>query len=395
MYLAPILFSWVALVVMLHSAEGGVLQTGALTPQDMAPRADLVVPSAAGAGSLANRWCPKKGGKVCNNEGLCDVNKASARCICNEGWFGVACESKHCPSARAKVYGLSRDLKHLGSGNDGGISSSSDFIECQGHGLCHHVLSGIHKAGSCECNHPWHGDDCSQKYCDSYEGEVCNGHGNRCVVEAGMTTGRCECAWPFFGESCEKAHCPRAQPESQSQGIGVRVRDVKAFGENVAAWTECSGNGVCLHQTRTAANAAALAAHLPALNIWGRCQCKSGFYGPACEFKHCPVHNNVVCNGGACDKSTGRCTCEKPFYSVTPGGACTGKFCPGTSLSAVGRNTGSRVLYADHDYTPCSGHGACLNDSHIKAIMNERCFCEPGWGGVACDERACPVYAGH
>lgn len=68
------------------------------------------------------------------------------RCVCYEGWFGASCHMKHCPnhvwkskpSDRGADGKARRVIYHAGSGVDGGLASPSDFIECSGHGHCHH-----------------------------------------------------------------------------------------------------------------------------------------------------------------------------------------------------------------------------------------------------------------
>ena len=131
--------------------------------------------------------CPRKGGRVCNDQGSCVGGRDEPkRCACYASWFGVACHLKHCPNSVHKTsqHGTNQHTRvvyHAGTGFDGGLASPSDFIECSAHGMCHHEprITGRGKlhgtedrgvAGTCECVHPFFGDDCSQHVCPVYEG---------------------------------------------------------------------------------------------------------------------------------------------------------------------------------------------------------------------------------
>lgn len=131
--------------------------------------------------------CPKKSGRICNNQGVCLGGKDEPKwCACYGDWFGAACHLKHCPGVIQKTgYSKnqlnSRVVFHAGTGTDGGQNSPSDFLECSGHGFCHHearvfgrgLLHGAEdrgEAGTCECNPSFYGDDCSQHFCPVYEG---------------------------------------------------------------------------------------------------------------------------------------------------------------------------------------------------------------------------------
>merc|ERR1719424_2087403 len=85
--------------------------------------------------------CPKKSGRVCNDQGVCLGGPDEAkRCACFDTWFGVACHLKHCPnhiqktSEHTKNQLEMRVVFHAGTGTDGGQASPSDFLECSGRG---------------------------------------------------------------------------------------------------------------------------------------------------------------------------------------------------------------------------------------------------------------------
>lgn len=134
------------------------------------------------------------------------------------------------------------------------------------------------------------------------------------------------------------------------------------------------------------------------------CLCHSGWMGPDCAEMTCPKgkvwfgpphdvdashHTQEECSGrGVCDRATGECVCDLPFR----GANCEIMRCPRGETGTL----------------PCSGHGRCLLMSELAQTagrsygsepndpavwdfdMVEGCFCNEGWGGIACDRRLCP-----
>ncbi|CAM9386537.1 unnamed protein product [Pylaiella littoralis] len=130
------------------------------------------------------------------------------------------------------------------------------------------------------------------------------------------------------------------------------------------------------------------------------CSCFSGFRGPDCSLKACPVGRawadfpsaeNVAHATGAecsktgdCNRVTGLCECRTGFA----GQACDRLECP----------------------SACSGHGRCLSmaeaaagwdgrvlvrpnvvyDSVWDAHIVHGCVCDPGWAGHDCSQLECP-----
>ena len=91
------------------------------------------------------------------------------------------------------------------------------------------------------------------------------------------------------------------------------------------------------------------------------CACTVGYTGLACEFKVCPFgfdwispptahnqgHGLTECSGiGDCDKTTGKCLCKIGFK----GAACDQMECPLGATNSTGEVTKT-----------CSGHGRCMN----------------------------------
>lgn len=348
--------------------------------------------------------CPKKSGRICNNQGVCLGGKDEPKwCACYGDWFGAACHLKHCPGVIQKTgYSKnqlnSRVVFHEGTGTDGGQNSPSDFLECSGHGFCHHearvfgrgLLHGAEdrgEAGTCECNPSFYGDDCSQHFCPVYEGRICNnqgvcntrGHGtfhrqwegtvsvSSTSATTGGLQGACKCNWPFFGEACEQVHCPN--PRRQHIGNGVsqgNTRPEEWF--HGIDYLECSGHGTCHYQTGQAAQDNWVDLEFDTNQYmryrkqgsWGLCVCEAPWYGPDCSQRRCPSTKNGVCNNqGKCIISQsfddGKCVCN----TLYEGEACDVKKCPTANVFT------------------CSGHGDC--DEHTGL-----CSCETNFYGEDC-----------
>eukprot|EP00939_MAST-03C_sp_MAST-3C-sp1_P000406 g406.t1 len=137
------------------------------------------------------------------------------------------------------------------------------------------------------------------------------------------------------------------------------------------------------------------------------CSCFGGWTGPDCADRSCPSgriwfgpphdddashrKRSECSNRGICDRSSGTCVCQPGFG----GAACAFLTCP----------TG--VDY-DPATTQCSGHGRCLFMWELAQAAGQTygsepnnpltwdfdktkgCYCDQGWGGIACDKRLCP-----
>lgn len=154
-------------------------------------------------------------------------------------------------------------------------------------------------------------------------------------------------------------------------------------------------------------------------DIYSRCVCSAGFYGPNCALRTCPsakawsspagtlvpnagptrgVHDDAICSArGVCHPETGRCECQFGFE----GAACERMSCP----TGISPEQGS---HAGHAHV-CSGRGLCTNLERLAAEFNfwesprpaynepwdkdkvYGCLCDPGFFGYDCSLRECPV----
>lgn len=178
----------------------------------------------------------------------------------------------------------------------------------------------------------------------------CNGKG---YVNA--TDGLCVCITGFHGAGCEYRHCPF--------GTSWLARPVESDVRNMPN-VPCSDMGYCNILT-------------------GRCECRDGFEGRACERTACPTSFDFTL---------------QPEVEVDPG--LVSLFL--TSAEQVGQD----FSFAIH----CSGHGQCktmremgndfdgvtlirpsINYNNWEADKLQGCICDEGWGGRDCSQRLCPM----
>lgn len=119
----------------------------------------------------------KRGVSECSNAGKC-IRK-SGICECNEGYYGDACEKKHCPN------------------------------NCNNRGKCIPIAFNPYDYGNpmlkergnvCRCFDPYTGEDCSLVKCPKDDkGRICSLKG-----KCDKTTGECTCNVGYTGSACEK-----------------------------------------------------------------------------------------------------------------------------------------------------------------------------------------------
>jgi hypothetical protein len=157
-------------------------------------------------------------------------------------------------------------------------------------------------------------------------------------------------------------------------GLGAASAQVVAEGPCPSM---CSGNGLC-HGTS--------------------CSCFHGFLGGDCSQRYCPVgkawsdaatgvddaHNEVECsNRGACDRLTGKCTCDFGFT----GRACEMSQCPN---DCYGRGRCLDMSYNARYKDP--GQGSIYSYASVwDAEKIYGCVCDEGFSGYDCSLRDCPI----
>ena len=190
------------------------------------------------------------------------------------------------------------------------------------------------------------------------------------------TTGNCMCINGFFGFNCQKMYCPH-DVSWNSKPLVSHTRNTERV--------SCSNAGECDHST-------------------GKCKCRPGYEGRACERIGCPTRPMVTLmqNLDSFDVTS------MQNVPVTVGvGGDTFDTAPFTKLQQKGV-LASRGTIPGLD-SPCSGHGICRTIREAAATFNgyslvrppiyydsweadkiQGCLCDKGWDGFDCSFRKCP-----
>ena len=344
--------------------------------------------------------CPEIEGKTCSGHGLCKLFGERAGCLCEKGWFGVACDIG-CPGVETTGNICSNEgvcevdyvertasctCKDKFRGEDCSVECPGDVISCNGHGTCDN--QGV---CTCETNVEW-----SQPSCKCSPELTCNAKGI-CVNEECLCFGNfggenclgCKPHW--FGENCD-LYCDPYLKTSVSDKIE------KGFG--------CYGHGSCLlkedHMECTCnLNTAG------ELTINGATNYYKSFYDAEincadCESDYFPkeaVFNNeyfaVACqeqctplkcnNRGTCNpeysgaEGSHICTCDLP--RVDPEARCAScidNWFPEERCDKFCIASGSLPEECDGtiECVQCNGHGTCSEDGD--------CECTDGYVGDQC-----------
>jgi hypothetical protein len=240
----------------------------------------------------------------------------------------------------------------------------------------------------------------SKSVLGSKENDVCAGRG-MCDTETGLchcfatAAGEIYASSNGYGAAGIRGDCGHVLTASQSASSPVSHCPGSGFEGDALA---CSGHGVC--DTNSF-----------------RCYCQVGWQGGDCSQQTCPkglswfsypTQNNVAhdsyatcSNMGHCDHTTGRCDCRAGFF----GAACQYMSCPSATPNSV-----------------CSGHGRCLNmarlarETRLNGVLASDnvetaisygsdansaetwdaqrihgCNCDAGYTGYDCSQRLCPM----
>ena len=305
--------------------------------------------------------CPVVDGAVCNGHGTCD--SASNTCTCDEGFFGVACQTVNQCSGTA----------------EGG--------ECDGHGTCDTT------SGTCVCDEGFSGEACQLSGPSACDADTCNGHGT-CDDSSGTPV--CTCYGGYQGAQCEHM-CPIN----------------KESGHICSTYTL---NGSLANPSITRATCELDSSYKPKCvatsNVFDASVkwvggCASGYtpsdanptftkeyYEGACELA-CPKgENGLECSGnGTCVKGT--CICADAYTQ--------GDDTPSNS-TILTDGKGGNTHWTSHDVTFCPRVSCASNSSRPSCVKHPMCAWDDTTntcGAKAdssyakCDAAcACPVYRG-
>lgn len=183
---------------------------------------------------------------------------------------------------------------------------------------------------------PRNSADCGHVVMDQFDcpGEMsCSGHG----ICAGQPTFKCTCAVGWTSSDCSSRTCAR-----HKAWVSLPVEDGVSHQEE-----ECGGMGTCYRSK-------------------GFCQCLNGFEGSACERLVCP--GEPTCSGhGACR---------------------TQSLLAESTVADKGRSDIGLEVADKLDWT----YGTDPGNRHTwDASMVQGCHCDPGFTGIDCSERQCPL----
>lgn len=209
------------------------------------------------AAAVVNARCPN----ACSKHGLCGTN---SQCNCYRNWMGSDCSERVCYFAHAFIDTPLGDLNADGNVDmQVVIDEKTKSYALEGYPINY----GKAREVTLHLDTDSTGAEGSQKQGDRWD----EAHFYRECANKGICnrkTGQCECFPGYEGEGCQRTSCP-----GSSAGL------------------TCSGHGLC----RSAYHDKSRVEY----NLWDAwktmaCQCDSGYSGPDCSLRNCPVGPDPV-----------------------------------------------------------------------------------------------------
>ncbi|CAG9335039.1 unnamed protein product [Blepharisma stoltei] len=323
--------------------------------------------------------CPKH----CSKNGKC----LHGDCLCNKGWTGKNCEIKiqdECNSHGTFHHG--RCLCE--PGYSGSTCTSKEAVKClencSNHGMCQY--------GHCYCDPGYTGEICEISVscpiscpagsiciygsCFCEDGQKCgeNSCPNSCSGNGVCENSKCLCKEGYHGEDCSLLLKTESCPPHSKRNGNICECEYGWTGENclVPVPINCPGNGICNGHGSC---------------FFGKCYCDPQYDGEDCSIKKsCPddCNSHGVCRFGKCYCNPGfrGKSCQKEVSKHTKCDEnCDGVCFAGNCYCQSGDTSCTAFLQQDqitpiHCPLGCSGKGRCVNN---------KCLCDEGWMGEACE----------
>ncbi len=298
-------------------------------------------------------------GLNCGEFGTCSDNSGVARCACDIGYTGAACDA--CATG------------YQDNDQDGVCAPdcATSGLNCGSNGSC----SDTSGAATCMCATGYDGptcDACATGYQDNDFNFICeesctistlscNEHGS-CNDTSG--TPECACEAGYAGNNCELC----------ASGYQDNDRDGLCSWDCTMADLTCSDRGSCSDTSGTAI-----------------CVCDEGYDGQDCELcddgyvrnpvdescnPGCELLSLACSNHGYCNDADGfaECICDEGYV---------GDACDGCNDGYIPQDDGSCLPGCAVANLDCNNHGVCDDNSGVVA-----CVCDKAYVGTYCDQCA-------